>query len=191
MDEYLTSVPPPPVPTASPLSISHIQAKRPINWKVILGVGVGIVIILGAGIGTGVVLESKLYQKPIKCQLCSGVRDTSCPANQSCFVPDGQVRGVCLPVPKMGQVVDVAQVNQQCDTNFPSAAATPTTSRGREINCEQYGGSWLEQYQECERISKQQCNLLGGSFAECESACRHDPTADKCITLCVGVCRFP
>ncbi len=43
----------------SPLPISHIRAKKTINWKMILGVGVGMVVILGVGIGAGVVLESK------------------------------------------------------------------------------------------------------------------------------------
>ncbi len=131
------------------------------------------------------------FDSTTECQLCSGAWDPSCPGNQSCFVPDGQVQGVCLPIPKMGQVFDVAQVNQQCGTNFPITASPPVTSSDRKTSCKQYGGNWLEQYQECEKISKQQCNLLDGSFAECESACRHDSTADKCITLCVGVCSFP
>ncbi len=64
MDEYLTSVPPPPAPETSPPSISPIRAKKTTDWKKILGVGVGMLVILGAGIGIGVVLENKLYQKP-------------------------------------------------------------------------------------------------------------------------------
>ena len=66
----------------------------------------------------------------------------------------------------------------------------PITSRDREINCKQYGGTWLEKYQECEGIGKSACDTLGGNFSECDSACRHDPAANKCITLCVRVCKL-
>ena len=61
----------------------------------------------------------------------------------------------------------------------------------QEKLCKQYGGNWVKQYQECERISKQQCNLMGGNFNECASPCRNDPTSDICIQLCVAVCKFP
>ncbi|HXV51141.1 MAG TPA: hypothetical protein VD689_03340, partial [Nitrosopumilaceae archaeon] len=54
--------------------------------------------------------------------------------------------------------------------------------------CERYGGNWLEEYRECEYISPQQCSLMGGEFSECESACRHDPTAEICTLQCVFVC---
>lgn len=61
----------------------------------------------------------------------------------------------------------------------------------RKDSCERSGGTWLEKYQECEHINRRICTNFGGSFNECESPCRHDPTADKCITLCVAVCKFP
>ena len=61
----------------------------------------------------------------------------------------------------------------------------------RKDSCERSGGTWLEKYQECEHIARQICMNFGGAFNACESPCRHDPAADKCITLCVAVCTFP
>ncbi len=61
----------------------------------------------------------------------------------------------------------------------------------RRDSCERLDGTWLEKYQECEHINRQICANFGGRFNECASPCRHDPTADKCITLCVAVCTFP
>ena len=61
----------------------------------------------------------------------------------------------------------------------------------RKDSCERSGGTWLEKYQECEHITRQICTNFGGTFNECDSPCRHDPAADKCITLCVAVCTFP
>ena len=56
--------------------------------------------------------------------------------------------------------------------------------------CQEVGGTPLEEYSECEYVSEQVCEYLGGEFKECESACRHDPEAEVCITLCVPVCNF-
>ena len=60
----------------------------------------------------------------------------------------------------------------------------------RKDSCERSDGTWLEKYQECEHINRQVCTNFGGNFNECASPCRHDTTADRCITLCVAVCKF-
>ena len=56
--------------------------------------------------------------------------------------------------------------------------------------CEYLEGTPLEEHKECEYISQEICQFLGGEYHSCESACRHDPDAEACITLCVPVCRF-
>ncbi len=57
-------------------------------------------------------------------------------------------------------------------------------------DCKSAGGSWLPKYDECEGVSESWCTSAGGSFNECESACRHDAPGTPCILLCVPVCAF-
>lgn len=52
------------------------------------------------------------------------------------------------------------------------------------------GGRWLQEYNECEYLPKQQCEEMGGEYNECTSACRHDPEAMMCILMCVQICQF-
>jgi hypothetical protein len=56
--------------------------------------------------------------------------------------------------------------------------------------CEDANGKWLENYHECEGIEEEECKNSGGSYDDCSSACRHDPSATNCITLCVRVCKY-
>lgn len=60
--------------------------------------------------------------------------------------------------------------------------------------CEQSGGTWLEEHNECEAASggldEAACSELGGTVIECASACRHDPSAQGCIEVCINVCKF-
>ncbi len=56
--------------------------------------------------------------------------------------------------------------------------------------CEEAGGNWLAEYNECEFVDREWCEEAGGTFAECESACRHDPDAEICTMQCVPVCYF-
>ncbi len=57
-------------------------------------------------------------------------------------------------------------------------------------SCTDNDGVWLEDFSECELISEDWCLNNGGSFSECESACRHDDEDVPCIDLCVPVCSF-
>jgi len=59
-----------------------------------------------------------------------------------------------------------------------------------EEGCQDGGGSWLAEYDECEYASCTWCDELGATFLECESACRHDPDAQICTMQCVPVCIF-
>lgn len=56
--------------------------------------------------------------------------------------------------------------------------------------CVQNGGTWLEEFNECEGISEQACTELGGTFNDCASACRNNPEAEFCTLQCVAVCEF-
>ena len=56
------------------------------------------------------------------------------------------------------------------------------------VNCLSKHGRWLNKYQECEFVSEQSCNEMGGQFNECASACRHQSPDVVCIQMCVPVC---
>ncbi len=57
--------------------------------------------------------------------------------------------------------------------------------------CLNAGGTYLDDYNECEDISSESCSELSGSFNDCASACRHNPDpAAACIQICVPVCSF-
>jgi hypothetical protein len=60
-----------------------------------------------------------------------------------------------------------------------------------QSQCQMYSGNWLQEFNECEFISSQQCSYMNGTFKECESACRHDPDAQICTKQCVPVCVVP
>lgn len=49
---------------------------------------------------------------------------------------------------------------------------------------------WLPETNECEGISKDACDDLGGTYNECASACRNDPNAEICTMQCVIVCQL-
>jgi hypothetical protein len=56
--------------------------------------------------------------------------------------------------------------------------------------CVKENGRWINDYNECEGISKDSCESLGGSFNECGSACRHNPEDSFCTMQCVAYCSF-
>lgn len=56
--------------------------------------------------------------------------------------------------------------------------------------CEVMQGTPLPQFNQCEYISQDACDYLGGEFLECASACRNDPNAEICTLQCVQVCVF-
>ena len=56
--------------------------------------------------------------------------------------------------------------------------------------CLSFDGNWLPETNECEGMSAQMCEELGGTYNECASACRNDPEAEMCTMQCVLVCQF-
>jgi hypothetical protein len=69
-------------------------------------------------------------------------------------------------------------------------SVNPTSSKQKQ--CDEYGGKWINQYNECEGLNTFQCKDAGGTFNECASNCRHDPDYPNvyCIQLCIPVCTF-
>ncbi len=59
-----------------------------------------------------------------------------------------------------------------------------------EEECSEHSGTWIEDHEECEGISKEDCEEIGGEFNECASACRHEPGEVICTLQCVLVCSF-
>lgn len=56
--------------------------------------------------------------------------------------------------------------------------------------CEENGGEWNEEFNECLGIDENTCVDGGGEFNPCASACRNEPDAQVCTMQCVIVCDF-
>lgn len=56
--------------------------------------------------------------------------------------------------------------------------------------CLERNGTWIDEVNECEGISKQVCEEYQGEFISCGSACRNDPDAQVCTQQCVAYCDF-
>ena len=80
-------------------------------------------------------------------------------------------------------------LRQDSETNI-SPTPTPEPKAELSIECESAGGTWLADYSECEWVSEETCIELGGSFNECDSACRHESGLVACTMNCVAVCGF-
>ena len=76
----------------------------------------------------------------------------------------------------------------EATTLSPTPNVVETLSN-REL-CRRENGTWLEDYDECEGLDRDVCEEADGTYDNCASACRHDPTAGACIQLCVEVCSF-
>lgn len=91
--------------------------------------------------------------------------------------------------------VEIAYAGEcQENTNQDAQLETPESNQSSEStvidvveSCEAVGGSWLEQYNECEPINQVDCEYISGTHEECASSCRHRTDAD-CIEECVSIC---
>lgn len=63
------------------------------------------------------------------------------------------------------------------------------SSSNMQVSCEDLGGTWLADYKECEYVSMEACQGLGGEFNECGSACRHQTEQVFCTLQCVPYCK--
>lgn len=100
---------------------------------------------------------------------------------------------------KLGMVYQKGVFEEIVQENLPPVAIPVPPTRSSEDNrqiCEMSGGTFFyelnekNKYMECEGIDEQTCGQIGGRFNECASPCRHDPSAEVCIELCVFVCSF-
>lgn len=73
----------------------------------------------------------------------------------------------------------------------------PTYTSALKNACQEKGGTWLDQYQECESIPSDKgldqaaCTALGGTFNACDSACRHNNNPQQaCPGVCVKTCNL-
>lgn len=92
------------------------------------------------------------------------------------YNPQCGVDGVSYSNPCMAGDVEIAYPGT-CNAKIQSA-------------CEDNNGTWLSDSNECEGLSKDLCDQLGGTFNECASACRNNPKAQMCTMQCVLVCQF-
>ena len=67
---------------------------------------------------------------------------------------------------------------------------TENTNSSLQIKCAENNGKWIEEAKECEGLTKETCEKLNGSFDDCASACRNNPSTRICTMQCVIVCRF-
>lgn len=67
-------------------------------------------------------------------------------------------------------------------------------NNSQEQFCQKYGGTWLEEFSECENFQSTTrasvCSEAGGVYSECASPCRHMPPDALCTGVCHQVCAF-
>jgi hypothetical protein len=87
---------------------------------------------------------------------------------------------------------DVSNDTETSTTTPPGDSTNRDDDKGGSLAeaCQQAGGNWLAEYNECEISDRNWCSARNGSFNDCASACRHNPDADLCTQECVFVCSF-
>lgn len=78
----------------------------------------------------------------------------------------------------------------KCAANGQTFTEEVTLEPSFELPCITNDGTWVYEANECEGLSKETCEDIGGHFNECASACRNDPDAVVCTQQCVFVCEF-
>jgi len=95
-----------------------------------------------------------------------------------------------LRLQMMGHMTENPEIMEQMQ-NIMEQGNMGSRMMSPQSLCQQDGGNWLSEFNECELISSEQCSIMGGTFKECESACRHNPDAEICTLQCVSVCVIP
>ena len=73
---------------------------------------------------------------------------------------------------------------------YSNKTEAPVVSDSMMSACTDAGGNYDAVFKECTMIGAEQCVAIGGTFNECASACRNDPSAEMCTLQCVQVCEF-
>lgn len=76
------------------------------------------------------------------------------------------------------------------ETPTPPRVISSSNQSDLEAACVGAEGHWVADTKECEWISEELCDDLGGTYNECGSACRNDPDSEFCIMMCVQYCSF-
>ena len=152
---------------------------------------------------------------------CETKQETFCPSTNECVtvwnnyceefsefyiepsICTREYNPVCgvMQIPRMGEESEFVRVtfSNPCEAQAYNAfEVLPGTCEEQIISddkfevCENLGGTALPEFNECEYISESSCDLLGGEFFECESACRNSPDFPDvaCTMQCVLVCKF-
>ena len=105
-----------------------------------------------------------------------------------------QFMGTDIPNdPILRQVRELEQQQVLTDVIVSESFPVQVTATGPKnvLSClSNLDGRWIEEKKECEQMDAMVCKEQGGTFNECASACRNDPSADMCIQVCVPVCSF-
>lgn len=105
------------------------------------------------------------------------------------------ILGGCTKKTEITNFEDCINAGNPIMESYPRQCTANGQTFTEEINklrlqCESENGTWINTAKECEGISKQSCDKLGGTFNECASACRNNPDAEICTMQCVIVCSF-
>lgn len=128
--------------------------------------------------------------------------DCTNPRPQACtkeYMPVcGQVQVQCITTPcdlvketfankctACANELTISYTEGECESNL---AGGTVPAGDTESQCTSIGGTWTGY--DCTGINANQCQEIGGTFNECASACRNDPTAEMCTLQCVIVCEF-
>ena len=95
-----------------------------------------------------------------------------------------------LRLQMIGNMIERPEVNEQMKYMMEQENSGSRMMSPQSL-CQKYGGNWLDEFNECEFISQEQCAVMNGLFKQCESACRHMPDAEICTKQCVPVCIVP
>jgi hypothetical protein len=134
--------------------------------------------------------EGQTYTEVIATPPTPPADDTACTKE---FVPvcgKYQVQCIKAPCPPLDTTYQNRCEAEKAGATDIKEGACVDKEPNPEGACLSFDGNWLPETQECEGMSKEQCEELGGTFNECASACRNNPTAEVCTMQCVIVCQF-
>ncbi len=111
----------------------------------------------------------------------------------NCFVGNNQLVGCTRKFCVEFETPSCVVVDAASETDSSNDVVTdePKVELTIAEKCGFKAGRWLDAFNECEFITQESCDELGGTYAECESACRHYNDPDMaCTTQCVQVCKL-
>ncbi|GIU69668.1 MAG: hypothetical protein KatS3mg002_0904 [Candidatus Woesearchaeota archaeon] len=144
------------------------------------------------GCGCELELEGKL--KAIE---CPSERPTVCTKEYMPVCAQVQVQCIKAPCPPIKQTypnkceacanqLTISYTEGECEQDFTSVTVIGDENQKKESLCTNIGGVWTGY--DCENISPEKCQEIGGTFNECASACRNNPNAEICTLQCVPIC---